>query len=107
MTATVTTQTSPPQVPAAKKTVLPPLTERRRKLPAAVAVSTTARLLGAATRKPRPAGPNDQAMLVGLNAAGRNGVVCIAIAGKSQNYFLDRIPSDFGQAFNVEKIGQG
>jgi hypothetical protein len=51
-------------------------------------------------------------LVVGLNADGANGVIRIReVKGKrnpvatEDRYFLSRVPSDFGQAFYLEKIG--
>jgi hypothetical protein len=39
------------------------------------------------------------------DADGRNGVVQITVGKQTQDYFLSRIPADFGAGFCLEKIG--
>jgi len=60
-----------------------------------------------ATRKVRSRRPHVRSirLLVRLNSAGRNAVVRITQDGQAADYFLDRLPADFGQGFLLEKVG--
>jgi hypothetical protein len=57
-------------------------------------------------RKPRPKPERRIRLALGLNDEGRNAVVAITV-GKDEpaHYFVDRIPADWGTAYEVEKIG--
>jgi hypothetical protein len=41
-----------------------------------------------------------------LNSEGKNGVVRIAVGKDAADYLVDRLPSDFGTAFRVQKAGE-
>jgi hypothetical protein len=56
-------------------------------------------------RKPRAKPARSIRLAVPPNADGRNGVVRITVGQAAQDYFLSRIPSDFGTAFCLEKVG--
>jgi len=56
-------------------------------------------------RKPRPKPERRIRLAVPLNADGKNGVAAITVGKDAADYFLERIPSDWGTAFKVEKIG--
>jgi hypothetical protein len=45
-------------------------------------------------------------LVLAPNAEGKNGVVRIAVGKVSADYLLDRLPSDFGTAFRVQKAGE-
>jgi hypothetical protein len=45
-------------------------------------------------------------LVLPLNAEGKNGVVRIAVGKDAADYLLDRLPSDFGTAFRVQKAGE-
>jgi hypothetical protein len=45
-------------------------------------------------------------LVVTLNGEGKNGVVRIAVGKDSADYLLDRLPSDFGTAFRLQKAGE-
>src|SRR5690349_21675026 len=45
-------------------------------------------------------------LVVPPNGDGRNGVVRIAVGRDAADYLLDRLPSDFGTAFRVQKAGE-
>jgi len=56
-------------------------------------------------RKPRAKPERRIRLCVPLNDEGRNAVVRIAVDKDIGDYYLDRIPSDSGTAFQVEEIG--
>jgi hypothetical protein len=56
-------------------------------------------------RKPRKKPARTIRLAIPVNADGRNGVVRITVGKESQDYFLSRIPSDFGAGFCLEKLG--
>ena len=56
-------------------------------------------------RKPRPKPERRIRLTVPLNDEGQNGIVNIAIGKDVAEYYLNRIPADYGQGFTVEKIG--
>jgi hypothetical protein len=58
-----------------------------------------------AIRKPRPKPARSIRLEHPLNADGKNGVVRITVGKETGDYFLDRIPADFGLGFRVEEIG--
>jgi hypothetical protein len=45
-------------------------------------------------------------LVLPLNGEGENGVVRIAVGKDAADYLLDRLPSDFGTAFRVQKAGE-
>jgi hypothetical protein len=56
-------------------------------------------------RKPRKKPARSIRVVLPVNAEGRNGVVKITVGKESQDYFVSRIPSDWGTAFVLEKVG--
>jgi hypothetical protein len=56
-------------------------------------------------RKPRAKPARSIRLAIPLNAEGRNGIVVITVGRQSDQYFVSRIPSDFGRGFCLEKIG--
>jgi hypothetical protein len=56
-------------------------------------------------RKPRAKPARSIRLVLPLNGDARNGVVRITVGKAAQDYFLSRIPSDFGTAFVLEKVG--
>ena len=57
------------------------------------------------TRKPRPKPERRVRLAVALNDEGKNGLLCITVGKSLDTYYLNAIPSDWGVAFSVEKIG--
>jgi hypothetical protein len=57
-------------------------------------------------RKPRVKPVRTIRLVVPLNAEGDNGVVRIVVGKESADYFLARIPADFGAAYQLQKIGE-
>jgi hypothetical protein len=57
-------------------------------------------------RKPRVKPARTIRLVVPPNADGRNAVVRIAVGQDAADYLLDRLPSDFGTAFRVQKAGE-
>jgi hypothetical protein len=55
--------------------------------------------------KPRKKPARSIRLVLRPNGDGRNGVVRITVGKESQDYFVSRIPSDFGTAFVLEKVG--
>jgi hypothetical protein len=56
-------------------------------------------------RKPRAKAERRIRLAVGLNERGQAGVVAITVGKDQADYFLDRLPADWGTAFKVEMIG--
>ena len=57
------------------------------------------------TRRPRPKPERRVRLAVALNAEGKNGLLSITVGKAVASYHLSAIPSDWGTAFSVEKIG--
>jgi hypothetical protein len=57
-------------------------------------------------RKPRVKPARTIRLVVPPNAEGRNAVVRIAVGQDAADYLLDRLPSDFGTAFRLQKAGE-
>jgi hypothetical protein len=55
--------------------------------------------------KPRKKPARSIRLVLPPNGEGRNGVVKITVGKESQDYFLSAIPSDWGRAFVLEKVG--
>jgi hypothetical protein len=56
-------------------------------------------------RKPRTKQERRIRLAVRPNDEGKNGVAVITVGKDEADYFLDRLPADWGTAFKVEKIG--
>jgi hypothetical protein len=56
-------------------------------------------------RKPRVKPARSIRLVVPMNEQGENGLLRITVGKDSADYFLARIPADFGTAFRVEKVG--
>src|SRR6516225_4015227 len=56
-------------------------------------------------RKPRPKPARSIRLAVPPNAEGRNGILVITVGKQTDQYFVSRVPSDFGRGFCLEKIG--
>jgi hypothetical protein len=56
-------------------------------------------------RKPRSKPERRIRLAVRPGPDGKNGVAVITVGKDEADYFVDRIPADWGTAFKVEKIG--
>ena len=68
-------------------------------------MSTTTATDNPRQRKPRTKPERRIRLAVRPNDEGKNGLVVITVGTQAVDYFLCRVPSDWGQAFSVEKIG--
>jgi len=56
-------------------------------------------------RKPRAKPERRVRLAVQLNADGQNGLITITVGKSVEVYYLNRVASDWGMGFSVEKIG--
>jgi hypothetical protein len=68
-------------------------------------MSTTTATRAPRQRKPRPKPERRIGVALPFNAEGKNAVVNITVGKESHSYTVDRIPADWGQAFEVAKFG--
>jgi hypothetical protein len=62
--------------------------------------------MNATTKRARVKPARSIRLVVPLNAEGGNGLVRITVGKEAADYFLARIPADFGTAFRLEKVGE-
>ena len=67
-------------------------------------MSTTTATAPARQRKPRPKPARTIRLAVGPSADSPACVVVITVGRKSQDYYVQPLPADFGRAYQVEKI---
>jgi hypothetical protein len=68
-------------------------------------MTTTTATASPRQRKPRPKPQRSIRLSVPLNAEGRNGLVSITVGKQTDEYYVSRIPADFGKGFSLEKLG--
>jgi hypothetical protein len=69
------------------------------------AMTTTTTTCAPRQRKPRARPARSIRLSVPLNAEGKHGLIAITVGKQTDDYFLARIPADWGQGFRLEKLG--
>jgi hypothetical protein len=62
--------------------------------------------MNATTKRARVKPARSIRLVVPLNDQGENGLLRITVGKDTADYFLTRIPADFGTAFRLEKVGE-
>jgi hypothetical protein len=60
---------------------------------------------GGRVNKPRTKPARSIRLEMPLNASGKGGIVRLTVGKDTGDYYLDRVPADFGLGFKVEEIG--